>query len=203
MLYSDSRSRLELDRRYGWGHEIDNVRTKPQMMDVDARLNKLAEVMGAIVVAYADDSNGGGGLLDELCSDPKRKRKVVRLNLVLLLAWGAMKKASQLLGEYPEAVQLFTDRLCETVYDNLGKNAETIEPLLYNRWSIYSDCEIESSPEGLEELAKSFDACCGDTIADPDMTRTYSLRSLRQMKIATEFMAFFSSIERTFVEALA
>lgn len=185
------------------GQEIDNMRAKPQMMDVAERLNKLAEVMGAIVVAYADDSNGGGGLLDELCSDPKRKRKIVRLNLVLLFAWGATKKASQLFGEYPEAVQLFTDRLCETVYDNLGKNADKIEPLLYDRWSIYNDCEVESGPEGLEELAKSFDACCGDTIADPDMTRTYSLDPLRRIKIATEFMAFFSSIEGTFVRALA
>ena len=124
------------------------------------------------------------------------------LNFVLLLAWTTMKKASQLLGEYPEAVQLFTDRLCETVYDNLGKDADQIEPLLYDRWSIYSDCEFESGPDGVMQLAKSFDACCGDTIVDPDMMRTYSLDLLRRMRIASDFMAFLHSVDGIFAKKL-
>ena len=105
-------------------------------MDVAAKLNKLAEDMGAIVVLYADDPNGARDLVDELCSNPKRKKKVVQLNLTLLLAWGAMMKASQLLGEYPAAVQAFTDRMCEAVYHNLGKSTNKIEPLLYDRWAM-------------------------------------------------------------------
>lgn len=171
-------------------------------MGVSRRLNKLAKTIGAIVVLYADDPNGAGELIDELCSSPKRKKSAVRLNFILLLAWGAMRKASQLLGENPATVQVFTDRMCEAVYDKLGKSTDKIEPLLYDRWTTYSDCDLERGPAGLDELATSFDACCGDTIADPEMTRTYSLDPIRRLKVATEFMAFYSSIERPFVEAL-
>lgn len=171
-------------------------------MDAESQLRWLGEQIGTIVVHYVDDPNCAREFVDELCSDPKLKRKDVRINLVLLFAWGAMIKASELLGDYPVAAQLFTDRMCETVYDQLGMRVKRIEPLLHDRWTIYGECGFERGPEGLEELAKSFDACCGDTIADPTITRSYSLDPLRRMKIATEFAAFFSGIEKTFVKAL-
>jgi hypothetical protein len=163
-------------------------------MNANRKLARLADDLGQCIVLYVDRPSGCSQLIDLLTASNKRSRQAVRLNTILLLAWGTMKQGAIVFKEFPAAAQLLTDRLCETIYRLLGKPAEELEPFLYDRWTMFSDCWNEKDSNGLLRLSESFDATCGDLLPMASRLRQYSMNLQLHFLITNEFAAFCSAV---------